>query len=147
MMQVFEKIAWMRKIKGWSQEDIAERLGMSTTGYGKIERGETDIPLSRLEQLSDILEIGLSDLIGLDDRSVFNFASNFVSNSQNNFNTHVHPPIEPSDLAHELSKARLEVDYLKDILSQKDKEIAFLRDLLQRSQAQPLQEDSPHRMR
>lgn len=143
MMQVFEKIAWMRKIKGWSQEDIAERLGMSTTGYGKIERGETDIPLSRLEQLSDILEIGLSDLIGLDDRSVFNFASNFVSNSQNNFNTHVHPPIEPSDLAHELSKARLEVDYLKDILSQKDKEIAFLRDLLQRSQAQPLQEDRP----
>lgn len=126
-MQVFEKIAWMRKVKGWSQEDIAERLGMSATGYGKIERGETDIPLSRLEQLSDILEIGLSDLIGLDDRSVFNFAPN----NQNNFNTHVHPPIEPSDLAHELSKARLEVDYLKEILSQKDREIAFLRDLLQ----------------
>lgn len=144
-MQVFEKIAWLRKIKGWSQEDIAERLGMSATGYGKIERGETDIPLSRLEQLSGILEIGLTDLIGLEDRAVLNFAS---SHTQNSFSTHIHSPSEPNDLAYELGKARLEIGYLKEMLAQKDKENGYLRDLLDtqrnRSAQETLQVTNPN---
>ncbi|TAN35464.1 MAG: XRE family transcriptional regulator [Verrucomicrobia bacterium] len=136
MMQVFEKIGWIRKAKGWSQEDIAERLGMSPTGYGKIERGETDIPLSRLEQISAILDINLSDLIGLEDRGIFNIAS-----SQTHFNNHIHSSLEPADLAHDLSKAQLEIEYLKEMLAQKDKEIACLRELLDMLKNPPAREN------
>ncbi|WP_162621150.1 helix-turn-helix domain-containing protein [Mannheimia varigena] len=29
----------MREARGWSQEEIAERVGLSVHGYSKIERG------------------------------------------------------------------------------------------------------------
>lgn len=48
-MSVHEKIRLVRQLKGWSQEDVANKLGMSPNGYGSIERGETDVNLSRLE--------------------------------------------------------------------------------------------------
>lgn len=123
-MQLSEKIGWMRKVKGWSQEDMATKLGMSINGYAKIERGETDLPLSRLEKISEILEIGLLDLIGLEDRGVFNIAS---SHDQSHFSNYIYS----SQDAVELEKAKLEINYLKDIVAQKDKEIACLRELLE----------------
>lgn len=125
-MQLSEKIGWMRKVKGWSQEDMAERLGMSLNGYAKIERGETDLPLSRLEKISEIFEINLMDLIGLEDRGIFNIAS---TNCES-FNNHIHTLPESSELAHQFSQSQLENKYLKEILEQEDKEIACLRELL-----------------
>jgi transcriptional regulator with XRE-family HTH domain len=38
---------------------VAEKLDMSVNGYGDIERGETDVNLSRLEQLADLFEMTL----------------------------------------------------------------------------------------
>ncbi|TAN35465.1 MAG: XRE family transcriptional regulator [Verrucomicrobia bacterium] len=137
-MQVFEKIGWIRKAKGWSQEDIAERLGMSPTGYGKIERGETDIPLSRLEQISEILDINLADLIGLEDRGIFNIAS---SHYQSHFNNHIHAATEPAELTHELNQERLKNAHLQEMLAQKDKEIACLRELLDMLKNPPAREN------
>lgn len=42
-MNLSEKLKFMRMFKGLSQEQVAEQLGLSTVGYGKIERGETDV--------------------------------------------------------------------------------------------------------
>lgn len=42
-MTIGDKIRNMRTIKGYSQENMAEMLGISVTAYAKIERGETDI--------------------------------------------------------------------------------------------------------
>ncbi|MFI3194249.1 MAG: helix-turn-helix transcriptional regulator [Methylococcaceae bacterium] len=53
-MSVNEKIRLVRETKGWTQEEVAEKLQMSNNGYGDIERGETDIKLSRLLQLSEL---------------------------------------------------------------------------------------------
>lgn len=53
-MQVYEKIKNLRKLKGWSQEEIAHKLDMTASGYGSIERGETDVKLSRLKDKSTI---------------------------------------------------------------------------------------------
>ncbi len=36
---------------------MAEALKMSQTGYGKIERDETDINYSHLEQIAEVLAI------------------------------------------------------------------------------------------
>ena len=42
-MVVHEKIKFFRQAKNWTQEEVAEKLGLSPNGYGSIERGETDI--------------------------------------------------------------------------------------------------------
>lgn len=51
------------------QQDIAEKLGMSTTAYAKIERGETNLSVRRIKQLTEILQIDLSDMV-FDDPTV-----------------------------------------------------------------------------
>ena len=42
-MEIGTKIRKVREIKGLSQENLADELGMSVTGYGKIERNEVGI--------------------------------------------------------------------------------------------------------
>jgi transcriptional regulator with XRE-family HTH domain len=49
-MKVQEKIRSMRESKNWSKEEMATKLNMSVNGYSKIERGETNLHLSKLEQ-------------------------------------------------------------------------------------------------
>ena len=63
-MPVHEKIRLVRQAKGLTQEEVANKLEMSVNGYGDIERGETDVNLSRLEQLANLFEIKLSELFG-----------------------------------------------------------------------------------
>jgi transcriptional regulator with XRE-family HTH domain len=61
-----EKIRQVRLQKGLSQENMADMLGLSTTAYGDLERGRTELSISRLENISKLLEIPLPDLMGFD---------------------------------------------------------------------------------
>jgi len=67
-----EKIRFVRQAKGLTQEEVAEKLDMSVNGYGDIERGETDVNLSRLKQIAQLFEMSLSQLFWLDEKNVFN---------------------------------------------------------------------------
>jgi transcriptional regulator with XRE-family HTH domain len=58
-----EKIRTIRDAKGFSQEYMADQLGISKTAYGKIERGETKASLHRLEQIASALELSLEELL------------------------------------------------------------------------------------
>jgi len=40
-MKISEKIRALHEQKQWSQEEMAEKLGMSRNGYAKIELGKT----------------------------------------------------------------------------------------------------------
>ena len=46
-MTIGEKIRFMRLLKGLSQEDMAEKLEISLNAFGRIERNETDLNLSK----------------------------------------------------------------------------------------------------
>lgn len=48
-MKIGNRIRKVREIKGYSQENLASELGMSITGYGKIERDEVSINMDRLQ--------------------------------------------------------------------------------------------------
>jgi len=63
---VGKNIRTIRHQRGWSQEDVATRLGISIPAFSKIETGVTDINLSRLEQIANIYEINVVNLIALD---------------------------------------------------------------------------------
>src|ERR1700761_8852066 len=62
---VGKSIRILRHQHGWSQEDIANRLGISVPAFSKIETGVTDVNLSRLEQIAHIYEISLVQLMDL----------------------------------------------------------------------------------
>lgn len=70
-MEIHDKIRVMREINQWSQEEMAEKLEMSTTGYAKIERGQSKINVERLKQTAQIFNIDMVDLIAAQDKSFF----------------------------------------------------------------------------
>ncbi len=49
---------------------------MSLSGYGKIERDETDITLQRLQQIAEVLNTDLSTILNFDSKQVFNQYNN-----------------------------------------------------------------------
>ncbi len=59
-------IRTLRHQHGWSQEDVADRLGISIPGFSKIETGVTDINLSRLEQIANVFEVSVVYLLAMD---------------------------------------------------------------------------------
>jgi transcriptional regulator with XRE-family HTH domain len=63
---VGKNIRTLRHQRGWSQEDVASRLGISIPAFSKIETGVTDINLSRLEQIANIYEVNVVNLLALD---------------------------------------------------------------------------------
>ena len=63
---VGKNIRTLRHQRGWSQEDIANRLGISIPAFSKIETGVTDINLSRLEQIANIYDVNIINLLALD---------------------------------------------------------------------------------
>lgn len=53
----------LRKLRGWSQEDMAEQCGLHRTYVGAIERGERNVTLATLKQLADALGVTSAELI------------------------------------------------------------------------------------
>ena len=62
-MQIHEKIRMMREINQWTQEELAEKLNISPSGYAKIERGENSINIERLEQIANVFNIDVWELM------------------------------------------------------------------------------------
>ena len=71
-MSVNEKIKLVREAKGFTQEQVAEKLQMSKNGYGDIERGATDPKLSKLEKIAEVFNMELSELVDLTDKGTVN---------------------------------------------------------------------------
>src|ERR1700709_1558780 len=73
---VGQNIRTIRHQRGWSQEDVANRLGISIPAFSKIETGVTDINLSRLEQIANIYEIDVVKILSMDAEDVEQQPSN-----------------------------------------------------------------------
>ncbi len=50
-------IGHLRKKKGLGQKDIAEKLDITQSAWSKLERGDTCLSITQLNQISQILEI------------------------------------------------------------------------------------------
>jgi transcriptional regulator with XRE-family HTH domain len=62
MKNITSKIRNARNSKGFSQEYMAETLGISQRQYGRLENGESQMNLQYLEKISNELDIRLEDL-------------------------------------------------------------------------------------
>jgi transcriptional regulator with XRE-family HTH domain len=60
-MEIREKLRHLRTIKGYTQEYVAEKLGIDAVNYGRIERGESKLTLERLKNVLEIFGVSFSD--------------------------------------------------------------------------------------
>lgn len=59
------RIRSLRKDKGWSQEELADRAGLHFTYIGKIERSEHKVTIESLEKVTRALGVSLEEFFHL----------------------------------------------------------------------------------
>lgn len=65
ILLIAEKIRRLRTEKSFSQDYMAEKLGITQQAYSKIENHLSDASITRLIQISEILEVPLYNLLGI----------------------------------------------------------------------------------
>jgi len=55
----------LRHERGWTQEELADRVGISSRYLGQIERAQTSASVTVLGRLADGLEVPPEDLVRL----------------------------------------------------------------------------------
>ena len=65
-----ERIKELRKIANLSQEELGRRVGLQRAAINKYERGSvTNIPLTVIEKLAQVLDVSPTYIVGWDDNS------------------------------------------------------------------------------
>jgi transcriptional regulator with XRE-family HTH domain len=108
-MKVGDKTRNLRTIKGLSQENMANLLGMSLVAYGDIERNKKDVNLSRLEQISEALGVAVTDILTFGEK-IANFFDN--CNGVSGVTNGIFNNFDAKEIQHELDKAKLLIDKL-----------------------------------
>ncbi|MDO4435112.1 MAG: helix-turn-helix transcriptional regulator [Cardiobacteriaceae bacterium] len=116
----FEAMKEFREKEHLTQEQLAEKLGLSRNGYAKIERGESAPSLERLDEIASALGVKVIELLKLEDKNVV------CQISENHSNNHYYN----SD--HNL---QLEIEKLKLIIAHKDEIIALKDEIIKSLQS------------
>lgn len=75
-MNIGDNIKKLRELKNITREKMASDLELTPSGYSKIERNETDITISRIEQIAQILNVDLGQILNFDTSQIFNVSNN-----------------------------------------------------------------------
>jgi len=85
-VKVGQNIRKIRDLKVFSQEYLANKLGVSQTAIHNLKGDETKITIERLQKIADILEVTPKQIVGFSDAKVFN--ANFTDSSSNTGNVY-----------------------------------------------------------
>jgi transcriptional regulator with XRE-family HTH domain len=120
-MTIGEKIRHFRELKNYSQENMAEMLQISVKAYARIERNQTDVSISRLNQIANVLGANPLEIMMLGEKTFY-----YVHTSKNEgvvINNGSYQTTELKDLKSELEKCQIviekqneEIEHLKKIV-------------------------------
>lgn len=131
-MQIHDKIKHLREFNNWTQEELAERMDMSPSGYAKIERGETKLYLDKIQKLAQIFEINLFDLI-IPENGGDTFHNNVSHNVQSNgYSIYNRYYGNDKALENEIENLKQIIACKDEIIAEKDKRISLLNRLLEK---------------
>jgi transcriptional regulator with XRE-family HTH domain len=60
---LYKNIKKIRELKDLTRDYVASQLNMSTSGYGKIERGEVDLTISKLTKIAVVLNVSVDFIL------------------------------------------------------------------------------------
>ena len=107
---VANSIRKLRQSKDYSQQNMADELGISKSAYSKIETGSTDPSVKRIQAIAKILEVDVTYFFQESPHAISK-----AEEQKRNYGYATKNEIE--DLARELEKLRLEMASLKTSLS------------------------------
>jgi transcriptional regulator with XRE-family HTH domain len=132
--KIGNEVKKLRLMNNWTQEEVAEKLHICRKAYGEIERGETDIHLSRLLQVATFFGLDINYFVDGKEKNIV-----YVTGTQNDHNKnlcheyHIHSA-EEKDLQQALEKALLTVEFNQkenNLLKQKIEDLQKIIQLLE----------------
>lgn len=69
---VGQRLHLLRMERNLTQEQMSEKLNLSTSAYCKIEYGETDLTLTRLNKIAEILNMSALELFSKIEGDTYN---------------------------------------------------------------------------
>ncbi len=63
-----DNISMLRDINGYSQEEVAEKIGISRQAYAKWERGETVPDVERCQKLAELYGVTIDALLNFSEK-------------------------------------------------------------------------------
>lgn len=63
-----ENMLMLRNVKGYSQEEVAEKIGVSRQAYAKWEKGETIPDVVRCQKLAELYGVTVDDLLNFSEK-------------------------------------------------------------------------------
>lgn len=109
------KIKKLREFKNLTQEYMAGRLEVSQSYYNRIENGQVNLTLERIQAIATILDIEPLALLAFDEVQYFHQ----VSNSQIGSGQYVHQVYseeERSLYRQQIARLEQEVNYLRQLI-------------------------------
>ena len=85
-MKIGNNLRKIRIERGLKQENMADLLGLSQSGYNKIERNLHDVNQEKLEFFAEKLAVKLEDLLELDTNYMQENHNNTIENNAQNQN-------------------------------------------------------------
>lgn len=70
--KIGHKVRQIRELKGFTQEYLADQLGISQRAYSKLERDETKLDWDKITRIAEVFEIEPLDMVSFDDNLIFN---------------------------------------------------------------------------
>lgn len=130
-MKVNEKIKLLRESRQWTQEEMAQKLSMTTKGYAKIERGETISNLPRVEQIAEVFNMDICELLAYGEEGKI-----YINNTDNNLTNSF---ISLGNGTEEIQRLQLILTHKDELLAHKDdiietqkRELALLREMIEK---------------
>jgi transcriptional regulator with XRE-family HTH domain len=132
MNNVGEKIRGIRTLKGLSQQNMADVLGLSLPTYAEIERGKKDVTISRLEKIAEKLGVTLNDILNFNER-VANFfdqcdTPQVVAGVNNGGQSQTANNYDARELQHQNEKLQLELKLLQAEKEKAEMEARYLKE-------------------
>ena len=75
-MKIGDKIRTIRELRGYSQSYTADMLDMSQRQFSRIENDQAEVTLSKLGEIVSVLEVSVSELLGFDEKNIFQNCAN-----------------------------------------------------------------------
>ena len=74
-----QNIKRLRKRNGWTQRDVAEKVGLSRSAISQIELGQVDVNFTKLKKFAEVFDIDYTILVkGGDDSTTAKYKAESI---------------------------------------------------------------------
>lgn len=115
MNNIGGKIRFLREQKGYSQESLAQELGLTQPSYARLEKQDERISITRLMQIAKVLKTSVTELIDEKTQKISHQNNNDVANS---YNADTINTIVNADKEH-IATLKEEISFLRVLLEKK----------------------------